>query len=80
MTKLCAVLSAATAGMAALFYLSRRPPQPSDGRPAATDQLLRLIRSELQAQRRPLNQHRGTLNDAHKHILAVSKGLAKPAR
>ena len=29
---------------------------------------------------RQLRQMHGTLNDAHKHILAVSKGLQKPAR
>jgi hypothetical protein len=31
MTKLCAVLSAAAAGIAALFYLTRSRQQPSDG-------------------------------------------------
>jgi hypothetical protein len=34
----------------------------------------------LQAQHRTLFRHRGTLNDAHKLILAVSKGLQKPDR
>ena len=80
MTKLYVVLPAAAAGIAAPFYLTRPRQQPSEGRPVPTDQLLRQIRSELQAQHRTLLRHRGTLNDAHKLILAVSKGLQKPAR
>ena len=35
---------------------------------------------EAATQQRQLQQMRGVLNDTHKRLLAVSKGLEKPAR
>lgn len=38
------------------------------------------IWSETQMQQRQLKEMRSILNDAYKHIVAVSKGLKNPAR
>ena len=39
-----------------------------------------LKRAPVPLQERQLREMRSVLNDAHKHILAVSKGLEKPPR
>ena len=55
-------------------------------RKSAEEQLAELsnylprIWSGTQAQQRQLKEMRSILNDAHKHIVAVSKGLKNPAR
>jgi hypothetical protein len=73
---MCAVLLSATAATAALLCFTR-PRRTAPGNTDDVQNALRQIRSDLKIQRRAIYDSRGVINDAHKHILAVSKGLAK---
>jgi hypothetical protein len=75
MTKLCAVFGAIAAAVAALYCLPRRSQQP--GNDAALRNELRQIHAHLKIQRRALHDTRSVLNDAHKLIWTVSKGVGK---
>ena len=79
MTKMCAVLLSAAAAAAALLYFTRQRRVPV-GDTGDVQNALRQIRSDLKIQRRAIYDSRSVINDAHKHILAVSKGLEKQPR
>jgi hypothetical protein len=72
-TRLSTVSVAIAAAVAALFCLSRLRQEPAG---TVRDQLHQ-IHSELKIQRRAIDDCRSVLNDAHKLIHTVSKGLAK---
>ena len=74
MTKVCAALVALAAAVAALVYFTRRRQEPA---PGDLRNLLKQIRCDLKVQRRAIYDSRSVLNDAHKLIHAVSKGLKK---
>lgn len=77
MTKLSTVSVAIAAAVAALFCLSRLRQQPAAGNTGAVLDQFRQIHSDLKIQRRAIDDSRSVLNDAHKLIHTVSKGLAK---
>ena len=77
MTKMCAVLLSAAAATAALLCFTRHR---RIGNTDDVQNALRQIRSDLKIQRRAIYDSRSVINDAHKHILAVSKGLEKQPR
>ncbi|MFP5227413.1 MAG: hypothetical protein ACLGXA_07260 [Acidobacteriota bacterium] len=66
------------AACAALFCLVRRQ-QPAQAAEAGLEKRLRQIHDDLFLQRRLSVRTQLVLNDAHKRISAVSKGLEKPA-
>jgi hypothetical protein len=75
---MCAVLLSAAAATAALLYFTRQGRAPA-GDTGDVSNMLRQICSDLKIQRRAIYDSRSVINDAHKHIMAVSKGLAKQA-
>ena len=77
MTRLCAVLVALAAAVAALIYFTRRREKSASCLTGDIPDLLRQIRRDLKEQRRSIYDSRSVLNDAHRLIHAVSKGLGK---
>jgi hypothetical protein len=80
LTKVCAALVALAAAVAALVYFTRHRREPAVCLTGDLSEVLRQIRSDLKVQRRAIYDSRSVLNDAHKLILAVSKGLEKQPR
>jgi hypothetical protein len=80
LTKVCAALVALAAAVAALVYFTRRRQETAPGLNSGIHELLRQIRCDLKVQRRAIYDSRSVLNDAHKLIHAVSKGLEKQPR
>jgi hypothetical protein len=77
LNKLCAVFAALAAAVAALIYFSRPRQKSASCLTGDIPDLLRQIRRDLKEQRRSIYDSRSVLNDAHRLIHTVSKGLGK---